>query len=104
MKHVLLGAALLLSKTALAGAPGGPPPGFWGNAPLPNAATRYDTFCVPGTNKCVERQVLEWGQVCTSGSDNDHVAEPVPAGFHYKSWRCVTDNPDDSPPSGKSGE
>lgn len=88
--------------SARAEAPGGPPPGFFPQG-MSNGGTRYNTYCAADGRTCVERMVKAWGQVCHAGSDEDNTDSPVPLGFRYDSWRCVTDNPDDMPLGGKSG-
>jgi hypothetical protein len=104
--HKICGLAVLslsLSGPACAGPPGGPPPGFFPQG-MANTGTRYNTYCLADVGApCVELMVKEWGQVCHAGSDSDHVEGTVPPGFRYKSWRCETDNPGDTPPGGKSG-
>lgn len=85
-------------------APGGPPSGFFPPG-MKNTGTRYNRYCLDGEHHvCVERRVLAWGQVCSSGSDKDNIQGVLPPGFHYVSWRCETSDPADKPPQGKSGK
>ena len=102
-QRVAILAVVLAMTPVLSSAQNGPPPGFWPSG-MKNIATRWNKYCLVGGSVCVERKVLEWGQTCHDGSDYDNLDGTVPPGFRYVSWRCETDNPNDNPPGGKSGE